>query len=220
MIRGKIEDLKMISKAAFKKGLVGLTVLLSTGLVVYAVNDTMGWQEAQKNQPPDNPAAVVQQPDLLKEGTEAPDFTLKTLEGKAHSLKEYWGKKKVLIEFFSSRCPHCQHSVPYLNFVEENYGDDVVLLSINAGDDPKNPSTTNVFKTTFNADYTILELAANKDLPKAYHLRGFPTSYLIDADGKILWAHEGAYNSVSMIGLEKALFPNEAPKAAFGDQHP
>jgi peroxiredoxin len=151
-------------------------------------------------------------PDLLAVGTEAPPFTLQTLEGKTYSLKEFQGKKMVLIEFFSTGCPHCHASVPFLQFIAENFSDTVQLLAINSADQPGQPSTTPEFRDHYKTRFPILEIP-NQELLTNYHLRGFPTSYLIDTDGKIIWVHEGVYSNVTMIQLEKALYPNEKPEA-------
>ncbi len=203
-----------------KTGVWVITVVVVLGLLGYGINDAMTKEaEWKKQQAADVPPADQQagdppkesglpkppQPELLKLGTAAPDFTVTELNGKAYSLKSFHGKQKVLLEFFSSRCPHCQHSVEVLNNIETNFKDDVKLLAVNAGDDhKKGESTTALFQKTFHTNYTIVEVP-NQDLGKKYHLRGFPTSYLIDEQGKILWVHEGTLTSKTMIQFEKAV---------------
>src|SRR6185312_4450973 len=51
---------------------------------------------------------------LLKPGTVAPAFSLKTPEGDTVSLSNYAGKA-LLIEFFATSCPHCQAEAPHLH---------------------------------------------------------------------------------------------------------
>jgi peroxiredoxin len=215
-----------MANASSKTGVWVITVIVVLGLLGYGINDAMTkeaeWKkqqaaEAQKAGDPaasngDKPAQGEEkgppkppQPELLKVGTAAPDFTVKELNGKTYSLKDFHGKKKVLLEFFSSRCPHCQHSVEVLNTIEENFKDEVKLLAVNAGDDhKKGESTTALFQKTFHTNYTIVEVPS-QDLGKKYHLRGFPTSYLIDEKGKILWVNEGTLTSKTMIEFEKAV---------------
>ena len=50
---------------------------------------------------------------LLKPGTVAPAFSLKTPQGDTVSLSDYAGKA-LLIEFFATSCPHCQAEAPHL----------------------------------------------------------------------------------------------------------
>ena len=52
-------------------------------------------------------------PDLLKPGTLAPAFTLKTPQGQTVSLSDFRGKP-VLLELFATWCPHCQAEAPHL----------------------------------------------------------------------------------------------------------
>lgn len=215
-----------MANAGSKKGVWVITVIVVLCLLGYGINDAMTkeaeWKKQQAadaaeaqnagdraaastGEKPSNEPPKPPQPELLKIGTAAPDFTVKELNGKAYSLKEFHGKKKVLLEFFSSRCPHCQHSVEVLNTIEENFKDEVKLLAVNAGDDhKKGESTTALFQKTFHTNYTIVEVP-NQDLGKKYHLRGFPTSYLIDEKGKILWVNEGTLTSKTMIEFEKAV---------------
>ena len=48
---------------------------------------------------------------MLKPGTKAPDFTLKTHDGKDIKLNSYAGKY-VVLDFWASWCPDCRKDIP------------------------------------------------------------------------------------------------------------
>ena len=52
----------------------------------------------------------------------APDFTLKTLDGKNTRLKEYRGQV-VLINFWASWCGPCRQEMPLLEKIDKRYRD-------------------------------------------------------------------------------------------------
>jgi hypothetical protein len=62
---------------------------------------------------PASDAAPNANPDLLKPGTTAPAFSLKTPLGDTVSLSDFAGKA-LLLEFFATSCPHCQAEAPHL----------------------------------------------------------------------------------------------------------
>ena len=68
--------------------------------------------------------------ELLKPGTQAPDFKLNDINGKTVKLKRFRGKDVVLV-FWASWCPDCRAEVPLL---KEMYAaadpDKVVFISV------------------------------------------------------------------------------------------
>ena len=168
-------------KRLTRKILAGLTAVLLLVIVGYAANATI-------NKP--QPVQLSSVPYLLQTGVTAPDFTMKGIDGKIYRLSDYRGKKMVLVEFFSTRCPHCQRSTPYLDALYEVKKDSLEILSINAGDDASEPSTAPAFKETYGVTYPILDDPPGSVVAD-YKLQGFPTLYLVNREGVIVWAYDG-----------------------------
>lgn len=185
-----------MNKASVKHSLVVTTALLLLVVLGYALYDTLynnpqqGSKEGDKTTTPAPPQEIP----LLQEGVAAPNFVLQGLDKKDYMLVDYQGKKPVLIEFFASWCPHCQHSVPELVALQKKYGDKLVILSVNAGDKPPQRSTSQAFKDQYGVTYPILEDPSDAMI-EAYHLQSFPTMYLVDKTGKIRWAKNATLNA-------------------------
>ncbi len=206
-----------------KRWLLILTMLYGVGVTAYAFNHTRnsasdeppaqtastGASQTPAPSPPPQPETGAPQetpqlPPMLEPGTPAPDFTLTGLDGKTYSLKDYRGKKMVLVEIFATWCPHCQHSVEYLNQLEQENGDQLKILALNAGDKPDEPSTALPFKEETGAKYTILD-DAPMSLVQEYKASGIPTMYLVDKQGIIRWAHMGTVDDATLAQIRKHL---------------
>jgi peroxiredoxin len=58
----------------------------------------------------------------LAVGAKAPDFELKTLEGRRASLNEELARGAVVLAFFKVSCPTCQYAFPFLERLHRAYG--------------------------------------------------------------------------------------------------
>src|SRR5688500_3307183 len=59
----------------------------------------------------------------------APDFELPDLQGGCHQLSDFRGKI-IIVNFWSAECPHSERTDRYLLTLLENWGTEVVMLSI------------------------------------------------------------------------------------------
>jgi thiol-disulfide isomerase/thioredoxin len=59
---------------------------------------------------------------LLKPGTEAPDFKLKTIDGKTFRLSSLRGQY-VVLDFWASWCPDCRKDAPNLVRMHQQFKD-------------------------------------------------------------------------------------------------
>lgn len=172
--------------------------------LVKAAND-VGFHpntEAGVGEVEDKPASAGTAPttDLLPAGTKAPDFTLKTPEGKTYSLKQFRGKT-VLLEFFATWCPHCDAEAPYLKKLDRKLPNaKFQFIGINA--DGEDAASVYAYHRYFDLPFpSLLDPSAQ---PGSFHAPGaagpvttqyrvgsFPTFYVIDPTGTITFRTDG-----------------------------
>jgi peroxiredoxin len=117
----------------------------------------------------------------------APDFTLKSAEGKNLRLKEQRGQV-VLVNFWASWCGPCRQEMPHLNRLYDKYkASGFTLLAVNIDDDARTGSAT---ATKWGLKFPVL-LDADKTVSKLYDLGSMPATVLIDRDGKVRFLHRG-----------------------------
>ncbi len=148
-------------------------------------------------------------------GFRAPDFAFEDLEGKVWRLSELRGKP-VLLNFWATWCPPCRKEIPDLQAFHEQYGDRIVLLGINWGEDPEDVKE---FLERYGATYTNL-LDRDGLFFVRYQLTGLPTSYWIDEEGIIRGMWLGAMSLEDMVeGFRKTTraledLPSPSPEGA------
>jgi peroxiredoxin len=127
-------------------------------------------------------------------GQYAPDFTLKNPESNSVSLSDYTGKPIVMI-FWATWCPYCEQEIPALKTVYQNYHQQgLVVLAINTGD---SASQVKKYQSEHNITYPIL-LDSNKKISTQYRVSGVPFYYLINANGKIIYAASGMFGQAAL----------------------
>ncbi len=63
-------------------------------------------------------------------GQLAPDFTLRSIDGREFSLSDFRGKNVLLWFMLPKGCPICKSQVEVLKRIQEDFGDDVVVLVV------------------------------------------------------------------------------------------
>ena len=119
---------------------------------------------------------------VQKGSTPAIPFTLPGFDGgKPVSLADYRGHV-VLVDFWFPNCGPCRQSFPHLENLARKYKDQgLVVLAINGekGQDPF------VLPFLRSQAYDFIPLKADGDwAANVYHVRGYPTTFLIGADGR------------------------------------
>lgn len=161
------------------------------------------------------PAERRTDPGMLSVGAKAPDFQLKDPDGKTWTLTDYTGKVLVL-DFWGSWCPPCRKAMPGVQRLHEKFKDKkVAVVGLNKEHDPK--ADPAAFMSERNYTYQLL-LASDQTIG-AYKIQGFPSFYVIDTDGTIVFgsvgyspAHEREIASlVDSLLREGATTPTESP---------
>jgi peroxiredoxin len=131
----------------------------------------------------------------LAVGTTAPDFELKTLDGKTFSLAAELTRGPVVLAFFKISCPTCQYALPFLERLYKAYGSQGVTL---IGVSQNNAKDTAAFNKQFGVSFPVLlDDTSTYPVSSAYGLTNVPTIFWIAQDGEI---------EVSSVGWVKADF--------------
>ncbi|SDQ79456.1 Peroxiredoxin [Virgibacillus subterraneus] len=131
----------------------------------------------------------------LEEGQIAPDFELKTLEGKTVKLSDFRGER-VLVNFWATWCPPCREEMPDMQKFYENK--DLEILAVNLTETENSEEDVTEFVEDFELTFPIL-MDENSDVANAYQVRAYPTSYMIDSNGRIQFIAMGAMNYEMMV---------------------
>lgn len=138
-------------------------------------------------------------------GNLAPDFTLKTLDGKTVSLSDYRGKP-VYINFWTSWCPACKEEIPEIQKFYEQYKDRVAVLAINITYSDKMKDIQNILKENQVTFPVLLDEKSTNSVTDRYGVYAIPASFFIDEKGIIRAHHEGAMTLKTLEeNLKKAI---------------
>ncbi|GAB6254994.1 TlpA disulfide reductase family protein [Peribacillus sp. NPDC101481] len=118
----------------------------------------------------------------LKIGAKAPNFSLKTLDGKQVELSDYKGKK-VMLNFWATWCPPCKKEMPDMEKYTQQAGDDVVVLAVNI--DPENDVQAFVEDNGITFTIPLDSQSAKNPVNERYKILSIPTTYFIDKQGII-----------------------------------
>ena len=119
----------------------------------------------------------------LATGTKAPDFELKTLDGKPFSLNDKLTQGPVVLAFFKVSCPTCQYALPFLDRLHKAYGHNGVTL---VGVSQNDAGDTAAFNKEFGITFPML-LDDTRSYPasNAYGLTNVPSIFWVAQDGEI-----------------------------------
>ncbi len=130
---------------------------------------------------------VVTQANAASVKGPAPNFTLKSLDGKNLKLSEMTGNV-VLINFWASWCAPCRQEMPLLNALHKKYQAlGFTVLGVNVEEDVKNARG---FLKNFPVDFPVLLDNKNR-VSKQYNVVAMPTTVVVDRDGNMRFLHQG-----------------------------
>ncbi len=130
-------------------------------------------------------------------------FDATSLKGEKFNYPALKGKV-IVMNFWFIACKPCQKEIPELNELQAKYADneDVVFVSF-AKDSPESLQAF-LKETTFN--YPVIP-RANTEI-REYFVSGFPTNFVIDKEGKIIYEAKGYRHDIGKIiegKIEEAL---------------
>lgn len=140
---------------------------------------------------------------MLSIGEPAPDFTLPTPDGKHLTLSALRrGKKATLVNFWYYNCAPCRIEFPDFEKLYEQYrGQGFTILAVDRGD---SATTVSNYAHRAGLAFPILlggELGKRGIFASYKISEVFPQTYLLDADGRVVYRTAG----IDMEGLKRAL---------------
>ena len=171
-------------------------ILLIIGTVVALIGATVYAERATRLKPRTS-VDTVRADAPPPPGTPEPDVTFKDLDGQGVPLSQYKGKV-VLVNFWATWCEPCQIEIPWLIEMQQKYSSKgFTVLGVDVDDEGNNVVSAYTAKERFNVDgqklplnYPILR--GNDDVADKFGgLHGYPTSFLISRDGKIVKKTQG-----------------------------
>jgi thiol-disulfide isomerase/thioredoxin len=173
-------------------GLAGFTAFVIVVIAALAVFSATGGAGAGNFTPNDE--------GLIPVGEKAPGFSAETVGGGSVSVGG-GGAAATMLVFFATWCPHCNNEAPILSELEGQYeGLKMVMVGIDGEDDAAKVRG-------FVQEYGIESPAVYEpSLGPEYGVSGYPTTYVLDGDNRVVGAHSGEAPSEIYEGwIEDAL---------------
>jgi len=153
---------------------IGLVALLFILLAWSLLTDEAGTLAAQANRG-DRPAA--------------PDFTLERLDDEGELQLSSLAGKAVVVNFWASWCVPCKDEAPFLEEVwRENKDRDVVVLGLDSKDFRADALR---FAKRFSLTFPLVYDGPG-DEASSFGVTGFPETFVLDREGKVVAAFKGA----------------------------
>jgi thiol-disulfide isomerase/thioredoxin len=120
-------------------------------------------------------------------GQVAPDFALKTLDGKTLRLSDLKGKA-VLLNFWATWCSPCKIEMPWFVDLQKQYGPEgLQIVGVALQSDPPDIKK---FTEQIGVNYPIL--LGTDDVGNLYGgIQGLPTTFYVGRDGKLVTRYFG-----------------------------
>src|SRR5258708_16469138 len=144
---------------------------------VEAARSKQELQDAQET----NVVRFVKNPDA------APAFQLNDLDGKPFSLAEAKGKI-VLLNFWATWCGPCRAEVPDLVDLQKRYADKLEIIALATDEDDADEVRRFVMESGINYRVAMVSDDVRRDYGG---IAALPTSFVIDAQGRIVQKHVG-----------------------------
>ncbi|HYY69845.1 MAG TPA: TlpA disulfide reductase family protein [Terriglobales bacterium] len=163
-------------------------------------------------------AGTLKLPAVGKNGSVAPDFELKSLEGKPVRLSDFRGKA-VLLNFWATWCAPCKVEMPWFVDLQKQYGTQGLQVIGVAMDDSGEEAIAK-FAGEMGVNYPVL--IGKEAVGDAYGgVEFLPTTFFIDRQGRVvdrvfgLVGHSDIEDNIKKaLGVGSPTQANAAPASA------
>jgi thiol-disulfide isomerase/thioredoxin len=125
----------------------------------------------------------------LKPNDSAPAFSLPDSQGKDFYLSDTVGAnrkgtgKGIIVGFFASWCVPCRNELSFINsFVDELRSAGIMIVLVDVKEDVE---TVNALLTELKVDKLVVVIDRDGRTSEKFGVRFFPTTFFINADGKV-----------------------------------
>ena len=137
----------------------------------------------------------------LRIGGEVPDFNFTDFQGKKRKLSEFRGKY-VLIDFWGLWCPACRTELPYLKLAYSRFqARGFEILGMNT-DQPEMMQSLKATLKQNNLTWTQAQLDSIREVLRNYRIHLYPSTLLIDPEGKIVSLNQTKKGQPSLRGQD------------------
>ncbi len=144
---------------------------------------------------------LLSNPIAAGQGEQAPDFSLKDLEGNNVTLADYKGKV-VFLNFWATWCPPCRQEIPdFIKAYEKHKDNGLVILGV-AVSDKENSVRSFVEKNKISYPVAMGDVKIVQDYEPGQYI---PATIVIDRNGKIHDKHVGVMSQSQVEKIFKEL---------------
>jgi len=137
-------------------------------------------------------------------GKPAPAFTVPAVvNGKGKVSLDSLHGKVVLLDFWGTFCEPCKKSFPKLQDLYTKYGDSGLRILGVSEDEADDKDKIPAFASTYGAKFT-LGWDGDKNIARSYKPETMPSSFLIDKNGVVRFAHVG-YHDGEEVEIDKEI---------------
>ncbi len=120
----------------------------------------------------------------------APDFEIETISGDEVALSDFLGNGPVLINFWATWCKPCVEEMKYYQEIYNKYKERGLTLLAISEDHERSVAKVIPYIRSNNYNFTVL-LDPDNSVARDYYVRVVPHTYVIDANGNIVFSHSG-----------------------------
>ena len=123
----------------------------------------------------------------LRSGARAPEIGLRDTNGQMVRMSSLRGKV-VLVDFWASWCAPCREEIPFLNRLQREFGDDLVVIGVNIDRDEENMTS---FMRRTRMNFRVVHDSGGSRVAERYAPPRMPSSFIIDQRGIVRHVHAG-----------------------------